>query len=308
MAKKDYDRALRRFLGILTKLSNNERPNSRDLAEEFNVTIRTIQNDINRLITSYPITKDSDGKFIFEHGYSLKRTSLSEEEMMVLILALEQFENVEDINQVKDRIYKKLSQGSMFSPYFIRYEHLEDLDIDSPLITLIEDYIKTREIVHVEFTNKKTELELYKIAAFEGFWYLFAKDLEDKKTKTFKLSKIKKIAPIGKYHGMTQNKVNILLKNVYSAFYDDGNSFKVLVKIYPEIAEFFRAKEFIQSQKIEQEFADGSLHVSFEISHDEDVDNIIKAWLPHVEILEPKRFRDKLTDELEEYIKRIKQA
>jgi predicted DNA-binding transcriptional regulator YafY len=51
------------------------------------------------------------------------------------------------------------------------------------------------------------------------------------------------------------------------------------------------SKEFIQSQKIEQEFADGSLHISFEVSHDEDVDNIIKAWLPHVEILEPKNLK-----------------
>ena len=98
------------------------------------------------------------------------------------------------------------------------------------------------------------------------------------------------------------------MDKTHSAFYDDGNCFEVLIKVDKEVARFFKAREFLQSQRIVKELKDGSLEVSFEISHDEDVDNVIKSWLPHVEILEPKRFRDKLTAELENYIKRVKQA
>ncbi|MFW2525413.1 hypothetical protein ACN5O8_06770 [Aliarcobacter butzleri] len=39
--------------------------------------------------------------------------------------------------------------------------------------------------------------------------------------------------------------------------------------------------------------------------HDEDIDNIIKSWLPHIEIIEPLRFRDKLKNELKEYLTNI---
>ncbi|MBU1994367.1 transcriptional regulator [bacterium] len=306
MQKKDYDKTLTRLIHILTKLSNDERPNSKDLAEEFGVTMRTIQNDINRLVTSYPITKDSDGKFMFEYGYSLKRTSLNSDEMIFLTLALSQFEDVSDIDKIKDSIYKKIVNQNLYNPYFIKYDHLEDLDVDSPRIASLENYIKSQEIVKIDFTDKTTELEVYKIAAFYGFWYLFAKDLSDAKTKTFKLSKIKKITPLGKYHKTPHAKIDAILEKTYSAFYDDGNSFEVIIKVDKEVAAFFKSREFLQSQKIKKELPDGSLEVSFEISHDEDVDNIIKAWLPHVEILEPKRFRDKLTNELEDYLKRVK--
>lgn len=307
MAKKDYDKTLTRLIGILTKLSDNECPTTKVLAQEYGVTVRTIQNDINRLISSFPITKDSEGRFIFEPGYSLRQTSLNSEELIFLTLALDQFTDVDDVDRVKDRIYKKIVSRQLESPFFIRYEHLEDLEVDSPLIASLENYIRSREIVQIDFTNKSTRLELYKIAAFWGFWYLFAKDLDEGKIKTFKLSKIKKITPLGKYHKTSPEKIKAILDKAHSAFYDDGSSFTVLVKVQKEVAEFFKAREFIQSQKIEEELADGSLHVSFEVSHDEDVDNLIKAWLPHVEILEPKRFRDKLINELEIYLKRMKE-
>ncbi len=144
MQKKDYDKTLTRLIHILTKLSTDERPNSKDLAEEFGVTMRTIQNDINRLVTSYPITKDSDGKFMFEYGYSLKRTSLNSDEMIFLTLALSQFEDVSDIDKIKDSIYKKIVNQNLYNPYFIKYDHLEDLDVDSPRIASLENYIKNQ--------------------------------------------------------------------------------------------------------------------------------------------------------------------
>ena len=145
MVKKDYDKTLTRLIGILTHLSNDTRPNSKELAEEFLVTVRTIQNDINRLVRSYPITKDSNGKFMFEPGCSLKRTSLNSDEMIFLTLALEQFDNVDDIDKIKDKIYKKIVHQHFYSPYFIKYDHLEDLDVDSPTISALENCIKYRE-------------------------------------------------------------------------------------------------------------------------------------------------------------------
>ena len=76
----------------------------------------------------------------------------------------------------------------------------------------------------------------------------------------------------------------------------------VKVKVDSEISHFFEQKEFLQSQEIEEKLDDGSLIINFEISHDEDIDNIIKAWLPHIEIIEPLRFRDKLINELKNYL------
>ena len=44
--KHDYDRTVTRLITILSKFSHNEIVNPKDLAEEFNVSVRTIQKDL----------------------------------------------------------------------------------------------------------------------------------------------------------------------------------------------------------------------------------------------------------------------
>lgn len=305
MSKKDYDKTLSRLINTLTKLSDGEMPTSKELAEEFGVSVRTIQKDIKERLCYYPITKSNDHRYSFSYGYSLKQTSLTNDEMIFLNLALTQFKDVDDIDKIKDNIYKKIINKKFYSPYYIKQDDLEDIDIESPFISKLESIIEDKEIVKIDFTHETKELELYKIAAFDNFWYIFAKDIESNKIKTFQLSQIKKLHPTGKYHKTSNSYIDGVLENVHSAFFEDGNSFKVVVKVYPEIAIYFKNREFLQSQNIETENDDGSLIVSFEVSHDEDIDNIIKSWLPHIEILEPTRFREKLHNELKDYLDKV---
>lgn len=305
MPKKDYDKKLFRLMQILTKVSNGERPNSRELAQDFGVSMRTIQKDINQTLYNFPIIKDEEGRFVFYDGFSLKRTILDNDELMFLNLALSQFDEVADIDKVKSRIFKKLINNNFYNPYYIKQDDIEDLDIDSPKIECLERLIKEHAIVELELKNTTTSVELYKIANFEGFWYLFAKDLSDNKTKTFKLSSIVQIHETNRHHQTPNETIESILDKTHSAFYKDGNSFEVTVKVHSEIAEYFKHKDFLESQKIIDEYEDGALKVSFEISHDEDVDNIIKSWLPHIEVLEPARFKKRIINELKEYILRV---
>jgi len=303
--KKDYDKTLSRLVGILTKLSDGEMPTSKELADEYNVTVRTIQKDIKERLYYYPIVKDNEHKYRFEYGYSLKRTTLTNNEMVFLNLALSQFEDVDDIDEVKDSIYKKIINKNFYSPYFIKQDDLEDIDIHSSFISELEQIIEDKEIVVITFSNQKKELELYKIAAFDGFWYLLAKDRQEKKVKVFRLSDIKHIEKTAYYHKTTDKYVDEVLGRVHSAFFEDGNSFDVEVKVYKEIAIYFKNRDFLESQELLKEYDDGSLLIRFSVTHDEDIDNIIKSWLPHIEVLKPQRYRQKLLKELKNYIYKL---
>ena len=305
MPRKDYDKTLFRLVSILTHISNNEGVTSKTLADEFGVTIRTIQNDIQRLSYHYPIIKNKQGHYTFEYGFSLKKTKLTEDELIILELALSQFDEVEDIHKVKESIFKKIIREPFISPYFIKQDDFEEIDIDSPLVQILENSIKNKEIVKLQIDAKSWHVEAYKITAYDGIWYLFTRDIDDKVIKTFRLNKLQKATPLNKFHKTDLGKIEALLENTHSPFYQEGDTYEVLILVDKEAACYFEAKEFLTSQKITKKHTDGSIEVSFEISHDEDVDNLIKSWLPHVEILQPKRFRDKLTNELKTYIKRV---
>ncbi len=304
MAKKEYDKILFRLVNILTRLSSGETLVLKSLAQEFNVSIRTIQNDIRRLEYSYPIERHR-GKISFAEGFTLNQTKLTTEEMIFLNLALEQFDEVEDIDKIKDRIYKKLVRQKFVNPYYIKQEDIEDIDVDSPFISLLERCITEQEIVKLEVFDKTVEVEPYKIVNFDGLWYLVAKDRNDRKIKSYDLHTIANILPLKKYHKTSAKWIENYLDGVHSAFFVDGIHYTVTLKVTKEAAQYFLRKDFLESQEIVKKNDDGSVIVSFEVSHDEDIDNIIKAWLPHIEVIEPQRYKQKLLKELKQYIQRV---
>ena len=71
MAQKSYDKALFRLVSILSMLTKDERPTIPSLAEEFNVSQRTIQLDVYKRLESFNITKDTLGRLIFREGFDI---------------------------------------------------------------------------------------------------------------------------------------------------------------------------------------------------------------------------------------------
>ncbi len=71
---RNYDPILYRLITIIVKLSMDERYTTKEFAQMFNVTTKTIQNDIyKRLYKSFPIVKDELGRFKFDDGFTLSK-------------------------------------------------------------------------------------------------------------------------------------------------------------------------------------------------------------------------------------------
>jgi predicted DNA-binding transcriptional regulator YafY len=306
MATKDYDKILTRLVLILSKLSADERPSTAELAEEFNVTIRTIQQDVYRRLLSFPIIKDSDGKLKFIDGYSLDRSSFDTDEMILLSLGLSQFDGVDKLSSIFNNVTKKIMHSKFLNPYFIKQDDIEDIDIDSYINNTLEDAIQKRYLVKIKCpSNDYHEVEPYKITSFDGIWYLFAKDTSIDKIKTYLFSNIKKVEVLPKIQNENIEKVLQQLEDINTAWFEDGHKIEVIVKIKSNIAQYFKKKEYFKNQKITQENSDGSIEASFSVSSYEEFDNIIKSWLPDIEVVEPIEYRDRLIKELREYINNL---
>ena len=301
---RNYDPVLKRLITIITKLANNERYTTKEFASEFNVTTKTIQNDIyKRLYDSFPITKDNLGRFKFKDGFSLDKSMLDNDEMILLSLSLNCFNESKNFRKTTQSILQKMLYPKFFNPYYIKKEQFEDIDIKSSLVKTIENAIKNKAICHIiDSKNSKKEIEPYKIASFDNFWYLFAKDIASDKIKTFMLSNIKSIKLLNKKYKTNSQKIDEILNNIHSAWFDDGQTFEVTIEVMPEISQYFLKRNFLQSQEIIKTLDDKTLIIKFEVTHDEDIDNLIKSWLPHIKVLSPIRFRDKIKLELETYI------
>ena len=299
---KSYDKTLTRLILILTKLSNNEKPNIKELAEEFGVGVRTIQRDVYQRLMYFPIEKDTLGQLNFIDGFSLDRSTLENDEMLLVYLAMSQVKTLSPTFESKiNNVFAKLLNPNFSSPYFIKGKTYESIDMDSKKLNHIEQAIKTCNILEITKNKISKSVNPYKIVNFDGLWYLFARDLDDDKIKTFLIASIENYTVTKKTFSLNTD-VDEILTNVYSEWFEDGNKFDVLINVKPNIAHYFKLRKIIPSQEILSEESCGSLKVRFEVSNDEDIDNIVKGWLPDIEVIEPVRYKEKLMQELRDYI------
>lgn len=300
--KKSYDLALFRLTKILTMLSNNELPSMQELVDEFGVSLRTIQSDIYTRLNSFPIEKDALGQLKFVDGFSLNKSMLEDHEMVLLSLALSNFKDSIHFEKTSESILQKLIYPNLFNPYYIKQAPYEKLDRSSQIVKQLEVAIEGSNIIGMQVKDTYLEVEPYKIASYDGFWYLFAKDTHSKKIKTYMLSNIMKVTLHDTFYTTKLSKIQQTLDATHSAWFDDGEAFEVVVEVYPEISEYFVKRCFLQSQEIIETKEDGTLILKFEITHYEDIDNLVKSWLPHIKVLSPSHFHHKIKQELQAYI------
>ena len=305
MAEAKHDIYFARVLKILQILSETGSAKVTDLAEEFNVDKRTIYRDIERL-HFFPLELKRGVIYIMD-GFDIEHSKLEDDELLIAELAFNSIGNIdENISKKLQSIRAKLSNPLFFNPYNIKEESFESIDMNSLLLNKIEDAITKCNLSKVTSNDIISTVEPYKVVAFDGFWYLLAKDKADGKIKTYLISNIQEFRASLDVFSHKHLNIDAILENVHTAWFEDGNSFSVKVKIKKQIAHFFKLKKHLTSQKIVKENNDGSIIVTFTVSCDEDVDNLIKSWLPHIEVLQPSRFRKRLIGELEEYIKELK--
>ena len=303
---------MERMFEIIKILGNDERPTIDSLAQDYECSTRTIRRDIKEIAYFNGASIDKKtGQILLLEGSGTSTTKLMDDELLITELAFSAIKNVgvrKNIQHKINAIRQKISYPKVFSPYLIKAELFEEINVDRELLNKIEDSIKCKNVATVIGKEASSKIEPYKVVAFDGIWYLFAKDLGDKKIKTYMLSQILNFRASLETYDVSTKEIHQMLDGVHSAWFEDGNSFEVTVKVKPEIAYLFKLKKHLSSQKTKKELKDGSLVLSFQVSTDEDIDNLIKAWLPHIEVIKPNRFRKKLLNELEGYVASLKQV
>jgi predicted DNA-binding transcriptional regulator YafY len=69
-----------------------------------------------------------------------------------------------------------------------------------------------------------------------------------------------------------------------------------------EKAKYFKLKKYLPSQNIQKENEDGSLIVSFEVTQEREMEEIVKKWIPNMKVIEPLSLKEKIEAELKKYL------
>jgi len=80
------------------------------------------------------------------------------------------------------------------------------------------------------------------------------------------------------------------------------HSIEVIVEVSSAKARLFRAKNHLASQKEVEQKDDGTLLLSFKVSQELEMEELVKKWIPHMKVVSPLSLKRKIEDDLRVYL------
>jgi proteasome accessory factor B len=320
-------RPLERIFKIHSTIQRGRFPNCRQLAEEIEVTRKTIQRDINfmRNELKLPIIYDRS-----EHGYHYERPlhefplmRYSVEDVVALFLARKALEPLQGspLEASLRDTFKRISETRQGDISFNWSDLDEAFSVkDSGVVPgdlrlfekLAQAVLECRELRfdYREIDSQEWEarsLRPFHLAAFEGGWYLIGYDLDRKARRTFAIQRMKSIRVLmTKFLRPADFKVTDHLGGSFGVWHrpeDTGKSHRVTLRFKGWAARMVSERRWHPSQQInwisQKEEKEEVLDLIMELSSFEEISRWILSWGSQVEVIEPKALQDTILASVE---------
>lgn len=305
-----YDKKIFRLFYILNQLDSRKKVSTCELANEFNVSLRTVQRDIMLLnTTGFPIISSEKGYHSFMEGFSLKKMMLTREEASLLSFLHDISKSLGGkFEDSFSSILKKVVSKEQDSPFYVKIPNGLKINRDYSFLQELEEAVKDNIKIELHYKTSVKESNYrvcpLKIIYFDGFWYLLSQVEGREWLRTFRLDNIKKLEILNEYFNPPEN-INTILQESVNIWFSEKKDKKVVLKIDKEAAGFFKQRVYFPLQKIKKENRDGSLRIETKISQYEEVIYTILQWIPHVHVIGPKSLKEEIKMKIVEYLQRL---
>ena len=299
--QRRYRDANRCIASILARLYAGERLSIKALAQECEVSLRTMQRYVNERLTGFPIAKESDSFFLDD--VRQHTDALSDEERAVLRV-LDEFSRTQGSGfyAKAHRLFQRLRIRN--DAYFVHIP-TEDISPLLPTAATLERAIEARRKIACRYKMNgeiyDIELKPLKIAHFGGYWYLVAMDARNDEVKKYLLRHIRDIKTSDTVFEPPRHLEEALSRAMSVWFDPHGEPFEVRLFVDRYAATYVRRQPLGPTQRIVGEDSDGSMEIALDITHDMEIVPLIKQWIPHIVVLEPDRLAETVKEDIDAY-------
>ena len=310
--KKDYDKKLFRLIKILNVIQESKNTNTADLATDFNISRRTAQRDIGRLITAgFPIVEDElqKGVYRFYQGYSLKGLAVSDAEVSLLVSLCDVARHMGgDFSQAYKNIFAKvMNTGEWESPFLVMMPKVGKTKANDKFLKTAESAISANKRLRIVYEStekdrKEYKLEPLKLIFYEGYWYLASRYPGQDWIITNRLDRIKNLELLEESFQPPKN-LQKILHDSQSIWFNEKRDRVVRIKVSADAAPIFKDRSHFPLQKIVKLNRDGSLVLEAKLCHYMEAIPLIYRWMPHLTVVSPKDLRDMVKRNVSIYLK-----
>jgi len=183
---------------------------------------------------------------------------------------------------------------------------------DDDLLKKLYDCISNQVILNIEYKQYSSikminNIKPYKILFMNSNFYLACEVDNQYKFTLYRISNILDIEIDFDNTFDINIEINDFITHIQTPFARYRENYRDhLVRVVVEIdklkARFFESKSFLPSQKVEKTLENGNLMVSFTVTQELEVEELIKKWLPHLKVIEPLTLDEKIKSDIRKYL------
>jgi predicted DNA-binding transcriptional regulator YafY len=298
---------LDRMHRIFRAIKNGQYPNRMRLADEIEVTTKTIQRDIDfmRDRFSLPITYNLEkGGYQFSQPVSnFPMVELTEAEVIAVFVAqkaLAQYKGTPFEHPLRSAFEKltsslqgkiTLSWGDLDSLVSFRTFEITPLDLFT--FQAASEAVQKSRVIEFEYKKlnfvvfEKRRIEPYHLACILNQWYCFGYDKDRREMRTFVLARMRKaVISDRRFDRPKRFSIKEHLKGSFGVFSGKG-SHRVRIRFDTFAAQLIRERVWHPSQQI-QELTGGGLELTLTLSSLLEIEPWVLSWGAHARVLGPK--------------------
>ncbi len=316
MANQTY-----RVLELIRRFNNNEKVCISQLQNEsmwYGKTEKTIRRDLDIIKKVFPNTfhliRGEQGcyKAITNELFS-NITSAENMSLLVQTFNIADRSNLfSDLNidtADKSILEKKIKESK--NTYLFKSKPFENRSGDVTLFKKLEQAIYHRKEIVIDYkavlTTEERKVKPYKIIFMNENFYLACEvEHPDYQFSLFRISKIEAVEFTQRNFHQNREIANFIkdMQTPWARYSPNHKEhlIEVVVEVHPSRALYFKAKKYLPSQKIIEEKEDGTLVLSFTVTQELEMVDIVKRWIPHVKVVSPISLREEINKDILEYL------
>ncbi len=310
--------AYERYYWFHEQIKCNEHPNSKLLAEKFEISQKTAQRDIefmrDRIGAPLEYSHADRGYYYTDKGYELPPIWLNENELVAFILAKRLATAIPDrnlkdslnkfINKLSSRLSDKVGFNLDDIQDKISLKNIEYYTVDESLFRKVVNALFSKRSLAIQYysphkderTNRKI-IPLH-LLDYMGNWHLISFCKLKKGLRNFALSRIEECNYIDEKISLPTDlpPIKTYIRKTFGIFHGGQNQ-DVSLKFSPKASRAVKEQIWHKNQKI-KELKGGSIILNVPVAYFTEIKREILKYGAEVEVLKPLRLKKEIVEEI----------
>jgi len=290
-----------RLYALTLYLLNHGKTSASELAKHFEVSVRTIQRDIDALSqTGIPVyaSPGANGGYEILSDFKMNNQLASDDEYAYIATAINGLKTVTN-NPVADYIYEKITAISKNRNTGMILDFSVLREGDEKLLQMLQSAVMNKQVVKFSYTNNSGETRVHCVEPIAVIykwyaWYMLAYNPAKQDYRTYKLVRMEDVS-------ITEDKFSREHRTAEEIVNDCDNSYQgkdisTKVRIRCRGNAIHRIKEYLNGQLIES-FEDGTAMMEIHIVENEQWwIGVVLSQGKELEIIEPEHIKKRIIE------------